>query len=514
MLNTIEEHLQETQHAESAELLMTADAPVKNADVIVVGGGNAGFCAAYAAAERGRSVLLLERGLPGMHGGNSFYTAGATRIAHGGLDDLIGFLEPDERHDRTVVPPYSPEEYAADLAKVTDGRNDPNLTTVLVHESADTVRWLHSLGLKFRLMYERQAYERPDGSFLFWGGLHVGNVGGGEGMISDHTRVSAELGIEVRYGIDVQDLIVDGNTVVGVSIANPDGTQEELLAESVVLAAGGFEASPELRRRHLGEGWEHAVVRGTPYNTGRMIEAAIGIGADRGGDWSTAHSVQWDAKAENNASNRELTNRLTRQSYPLGIIVNNDGERFLDEGADFRNYTYAKYGKVILEQPGSVAYQIFDATLRPMLRTEEYDMPGIGVYQADTLTSLARSIGVDPLALAGTVADFNGNIVTDAAFDPTVKDGRRSTATPPKSNWASAIEKPPFYAYPVTCGITFTFGGLKSDTEGRVLHVDGSAIPGLLVCGEMLGGLFSRNYPGGSGLAAGMVFGKRAGSIA
>lgn len=493
---------------------MNTDVPDSIADVIVVGGGNAGFCAAHAAAERGRSVVLLERGLPGMHGGNSFYTAGATRIAHSGLNDLLDLLEPDERHDRTVVPPYSPEEYAADLAKVTEGRNDPDLTNVLVRESADAVRWLHSLGLKFRLMYERQAYKRPDGSFLFWGGLHVGNVGGGEGMISDHTRVSAELGIKVRYGIDVQELIVDGDTVVGVSLTNAEGVHEEMRADSVVLAAGGFEASPELRRRYLGEGWEHAVVRGTPYNTGRMLEAALAIGADRGGDWSTAHSVQWDAKAENNVSNRELTNRLTRQSYPLGIIVNNQGERFLDEGADFRNYTYAKYGKVILEQPDSVAYQIFDATLRPMLRTEEYDMPGIGVYQAETLTELATSIGVAPNALAGTVEDFNMNIVTDAAFDPTIKDGRLSRATPPKSNWASAIETPPFYAYPVTCGITFTFGGLRSDADGRVLNMDGSAIPGLLVCGEMLGGLFSRNYPGGSGLAAGMVFGKRAGSIA
>lgn len=500
---------------------MAADAPThekleadNDADVIVVGGGNAGFCAAHAAAERGRRVLLLERGLPGMHGGNSFYTAGATRISHGGLDDLRDVLEPDQRHDRTLVPPYSPEEYAADLAKVTEGSNDPDLTDVVVNESAATVRWLHGLGLKFRLMYERQAYERPDGSFLFWGGLHIGNVGGGEGMIADHTRVAGELGVDVRYGIDVHDLILDGDKVVGVIATNSDGDQERLRASSIILAAGGFEANPELRRRHLGEGWQNAVVRGTPYNTGQMLEAALAIGADRGGDWSTAHSVQWDAEAENNASNRELTNRLTRQSYPLGIIVNQEGERFLDEGADFRNYTYAKYGRVILEQPGSISYQVFDATLRPMLRAEEYDMPGVGVHQADSLAELAISIGVDPASLTRTVEEFNANIEVESAFDPTVKDGRRSSVKPPKSNWASAIATAPFYAYPVTCGITFTFGGLRGDTDGRVLRADGSAISGLFVCGEMLGGLFSKNYPGGSGLAAGMVFGRRAGRIA
>lgn len=484
-------------------------------EVVIVGGGNAGFCAAHAAAGRGRSVLLLERGLPGMHGGNSFYTAGATRIAHGGLDDLRDIVDTDERHGRTVVPPYSADEYAADLATVTEGRNDPDLTAVLVAEGAEGLRWLHDLGMRYRLMYERQAYARPDGSFLFWGGLHVGNVGGGEGLVADHTRIAGELGIEVRYGIDVRDLLLgDDGSVVGVSVIDAEGEAIEIHAETVVLAAGGFESSPELRREHLGEGWQHAVVRGTPYNDGRMLEAALAIGADRGGDWSTAHSVQWDAEAPDNASNRELTNRLTRQSYPLGIIVNTAGERFLDEGADFRNYTYAKYGRFILEQPGSVAYQLFDAVLRPMLRTEEYDMPGVGVHEAETIADLAASISVPPDALAHTVESFNASIDTDAVFDPTVKDGRRAATTPPKSNWASAIVTPPFFAYPVTCGITFTFGGLRGDVDGRVLRADGTAISGLLVCGEMLGGLFSGNYPGGSGLAAGIVFGRRAGNIA
>ncbi len=151
-----------------------------SADVIVVGGGNAGFTAAHAAAERGRSVILLEKGSEELSGGNSFYTAGATRIAHGGLADLAGLIEHDDRHASTVVPPYSAQEYAADLAKVTEGRNDPELTEVLISESQSTLRWLNSLGLKYRLMYERQAYERPDGSYLFWGGLHVGNVGDGK----------------------------------------------------------------------------------------------------------------------------------------------------------------------------------------------------------------------------------------------------------------------------------------------------------------------------------------------
>lgn len=486
---------------------------VESIQVVVVGGGNAGFTAAHAAAVRGRSVVLLEKAEKDAAGGNSFYTAGATRIAHNGLEDLAGLVEPDERHAVTVVPPYSEDEYAADLAKVTEGRNDPDLTKVLVSESQSTLRWLNSLGLKYRLMYERQAYERPDDSYLFWGGLHVGNVGGGEGLIEDHTRVAGKLGIDVRYGHAAKSLIMTDGRVTGVVVETPEGTKK-LQAESVIMTAGGFESNPQWRREHLGEGWQNAKVRGTPCNTGDMISAALQVGAARGGDWNSCHSVQWDAFTAKNESNRELTNRLTRQSYPLGIIVNTEGKRFLDEGADFRNYTYAKYGKEILKQPGSVAYQIFDASLRPLLRSEEYEMPGVSEVVADTLEELAAKLGIDAESLEKTVSDFNNSIDRGIPLDPNVKDGRAANTEPVKSNWASPIESGPFYAYGVTCGITFTFGGVKADTHGRVLNEAGEHIEGLYAAGEMLGGLFSANYPGGSGLAAGCVFGRRAGSLA
>jgi tricarballylate dehydrogenase len=338
-------------------------------------------------------------------------------------------------------------------------------------------------------------------------------VDGGEGLIADHTRVADKLGTEVRYGTRATSLLVDDGRLVGVEIENADGSKQ-LRAESVIIASGGFEANPEWREKHLGEGWRNAKVRGTPFNTGEMLAAALSIGAAKGGDWSTAHSVQWDAFTPVNESNRELTNRLTRQSYPLGIIVNREGRRFLDEGADFRNYTYAKYGEKILKQPGSVAYQIFDATLRPMLRKEEYDMPGISVVTADSIEELGRALGIDATQFATTVAEYNASIDTSIPFDPTVKDGRTARVTPPKTHWATPLERAPFYAYPVTCGITFTFGGLAGDVDGRVLSESGESIPGLFVCGEALGGLFSGNYPGGSGLAAGMVFGRRAGRLA
>ena len=294
---------------------------------------------------------------------------------------------------------------------------------MLVDEADGAVRWLHGLGMSYRLLYERQAYEAPDGRLVFFGGLHVGNVDGGVGLMADHTTIAARLGVDVRHATRATDLVMDGGRVAGVRATGPDGPVE-VGAGAVVLAAGGFEADPELRRRHLGPGWERAHVRGTPLNTGDMIAAATRIGAATSGDWAGAHSVQWDAHHPGDAGDRELTNRLTRQSYPLGILVNADGERFVDEGADFRNYTYARYGRAVLEQPGAIAFQLFDATTRPLLRTEEYDMPGVSVATADTIEDLARLVGIAPDRLAATVAAFNASIDVAVPFDPAVKDGR------------------------------------------------------------------------------------------
>lgn len=481
--------------------------------VVVVGGGNAGFSAAHAAAARGRRVLLLEKGLPDQAGGNTYHTAGAFRVAHGGLADVAGLLDPDDRHADTVLPPYREAEFLADLLAVTGGRADPVLSGVLVRESLPALRWLHGLGLRFRLMYERQSYQDAGGREVFWGGLHIGSTGGGKGLVEQHTRAARSAGVRVRYGYRCGELVRDGDRVVGVRWRDAAGAAGTVYAESVVLAAGGFEADPVWRREHLGEGWERALVRGTPLNTGDMLRAALAAGAARGGDWSSCHSTAWDAGAAP-SGDRELTNRLTRQSYPLGIVVNVDGRRFLDEGADFRNYTYAKYGAEILKQPRGLAFQVFDAKIRPMLRSEEYDAPGACVVTADSLAELAAGMGVDPAALAGTVDAFNAAIDESVPFDPAVKDGRAARTEPPKSNWALPIRTPPFYAYPVTCGITFTFGGLRADENGAVRTGSGAPLPGLYVCGEMLGGLFSGNYPGGTGLTAGAVFGRRAGTLA
>ena len=483
-------------------------------DVVVVGGGNAGFSAAHAAREAGASVLLLEKTVEEEAGGNSFYTAGAFRIAFDGLDDLLPLLDAtDERLAATVVPPYPAAAFRADMERVTTGRCDPVLTDLLVAQSAPTIAWLRDKGLEFRLMYERQAY-RSGGTWTFFGGLPLGSVGGGKGLMAQHTAAARAAGIVARYGAALSALRRDERgTVVGLDYRDqrdPHGGEHQVATGAVVLAAGGFEADPVRRERHLGPGWSRALVRGTPSNTGEVLDLALAAGAARAGDWSSCHSVAWDAGAPPGGGNRTLTNQLTRQSYPLGIVVNAEGRRFVDEGADFRNYTYAKYGREILKQPGGVAFQLFDAKTRPLLRSEEYDSLPITGASAETLDELAELLGIDAVGLRQTVAAFNAAVV-DVPFDPAVKDGRAARVRPPKSNWAQALDTPPFYGYAVACGITFTFGGLRIDRNARVLGASGAPIGSLYAAGEMVGGLFYGNYPGGTGLTSGAVFGRIAG---
>jgi tricarballylate dehydrogenase len=497
--------------------------PEERYDVVVVGGGNAGFSAAHAAREAGASVLLLEKAPADEAGGNSYYTAGAFRFPHNGLAGLVPLLaERDDRLATTTVPPYPEDAFAEDMHRVTGGRTDPVLARPMVTRAAGTVRWLAGHGIRWRLMYERQAYSSGPagsaapagparGSWTFFGGLAVGTDGGGKGLIAQHTRAAHASGTRIRYGARVVGLARRGRAVTGVRYVDGAGTERQVTAGAVVLAAGGFEADPARRERYLGAGWSRALVRGTPGNTGEVLDMAIEAGAGRHGDWSSCHSVAWDAAAPPGGGERRLTNQLTRQSYPLGIVVNTEGRRFLDEGADFRNYTYARYGREILRQPGGRAFQLFDAQTRPMLRTEEYDSRPISEQVADTIEDLAAKLGIDPGGLAETVARFNASI-TDVPFDPAVKDGRAARTDPPKSNWALALSSPPYYGYAVACGITFTFGGVHVDEGARVLDESGSAIPGLYAAGEMVGGLFSGNYPGGSGLTAGAVFGRLAGS--
>ena len=413
--------------------------------MIVVGAGNAGLCAAHAARERGRRVLVLEKADEAWSGGNSAFTAGAIRIAHGGLEDVRDLVEGVE--ENTDLDPYTADDFLADMRRVTLGRGDEDMARVLVGDSGDVVRWLRDKGLRFRLMYERQANE-VDGRQRFWGGLALGTVDGGEGLMAQHRAAAQRDGIELRHGAAVEDLLRgDDGAFTGVAVRSADGTRAHLEAGAVVLAAGGFESNPQMRAAQLGPNWDVAKVRGTPHNTGEVLRAALAHGAQAYGHWSGCHAIQWDAGAPP-TGDRELTNRYSRQSYPVAIVVNADGERFIDEGADFRNYTYAKYGAEVLRQPQGIAAQIFDANTVQMLRTIDYEAPGATRVDADTLAELAAKLNIDPERFERTVAEFNAAI-GPGDFDPTVKDGKGTQGIdPPKSNWALPVEQAAVHRVP------------------------------------------------------------------
>jgi tricarballylate dehydrogenase len=483
-------------------------------DVVVVGAGNAAFCAALAARERAERVLVLDKAPRDRTGGNSFFTAGAFRVAYGSLARLRPLVDDlsDEQAARIDMPRYGEAEFGEDMRRLTHGRCDPELTAILIGESLEAVAWMRAQGARWELMYARQSHRVGD-RIRFWGGLALGAVDGGKGLIRRHTEAARSRGIEIRYATPALALeqAADGR-VVGVVVGTERG-RETIAADAVVLACGGFEADPRMRATYLGPNWDIARVRGTPFNTGDGLRMALDAGAQPYGHWSGCHAVFWDAGAPP-SGDWELTNRLSKLSYPIGVLVNAEGRRFVDEGADFRNYTYARYGAEVLRQPGAVAYQLFDARTEPLLREDEYRAPGATRVQADTIEELAARLSLNPETLAQTIREFNA-AVQPGPFDPSVKDGKFTLGLdPPKSNWAQPLDTPPFVCFPVTCGITFTFGGLRIDAHGRVLDGSERPMPGLYAAGELVGGLFYHNYPGGSGLTAGSVFGRRAGAAA
>ena len=485
-------------------------------DVCVAGAGNAALCAAISAAEKGARVLVLERAPHSENGGNSRFTAGGFRFVYSGVDDLRDLCDLSESEiEMSEFGSYTEDQFFDDMFRVTEFRCDPDLVEVLVRNSLPTIRWLHDRGVRFVPMYGRQAF-KTEGKFRFWGGLSVEARGGGPGLVDMETEIAKQAGVEIRYAAKVTNLLYNGERVEGV-VVRENGKIGEIRSRSVVLATGGFEANPEMRSRYLGRDWELAKVRGTRFNTGAGIRMAIDIGAAPYGNWSSCHAVAWDLNAPE-FGDLSVGDQFQKHSYPFSIIVNLDGERFLDEGADLRNYTYAKYGRTILEQSNQTAWQIFDAKVQHLLR-DEYRIRQITKVSANTIEELAEILyhehGMNRDQFVRTVADFNAAVHSDIPFDPTIKDGRSTDGLAvKKSNWAMTLDKPPCEAYGVTCGITFTFGGLRITPNAEVLDEDLEPIPGLFAAGELVGGLFYHNYPGGTGLMNGAVFGRIAGNSA
>ena len=503
-------------------------------EIVVLGSGAAALTTALEAlttsSQPAPRVLILEKSPVSWAGGNGYFTAGAYRIAHGGLPDILPLVSnvPAELASKVDLEPYTREDFAGDLKRVTGGKSDVELGRKVVEEGLGLVRWLKEVGgVKWEMSFRRQAFE-VEGRWKFWGGLCLMVGGQGKGLIASLLGAVREKGGVVVFDVKGKDVVVgkDGR-VSGIEVERA-GQSFEIKAGAVVLCAGGFEANPELRKKFLAEGWEKAHTRGTPYNTGDMLLAAQRVGAKLVGDFSSGgcHSTAWDYDSPADGGDREKTNEFTKSGYPLGIMVNSAGQRFVDEGVDLRNYTYAKFGRAILEQPGGVAWQIWGTQGQKWLRSEEYRNEIVRKTWAKDVEELAEKLGQDGLtdkeSFVKTLKEFDQAVAAhaeehpDVALNPAVKDGLSTQSSGQqlalaKSNWALPITEAPLLAVKVTSGITFTFAGLAIDPEDAgVLRDDGSKIEGLYCAGEMVGGLFYNNYPGGSGLTAGGVFGRRA----
>ena len=319
-------------------------------------------------------------------------------------------------------------------------------------------------------------------------------------------------GVHVAYETPAESLLTgtDG-AVSGVRGMESTGPIDVLARGGVVIAGGGFEASEALRVKPLGPHMKSPILRGTRHNTGEGLTMAMDIGAQPAGDWGDFHSAVLDAR-----STPFECGVTAVYIFQLGLFIDEDGQRFLDEGEDFRDQTYVKFSKSILAHKGGVSWNLFDNKPRAedsdgwkrALRTAEEPV------EAGSLDELAPVMGIDAAVLSKTVAEFNA-ACRPGPYDPIALDGLGTRGlTPDKTNWARPLDTPPFLAIPVTGGITFTFGGLRADPRARVIDTKGAVIPGLYVAGEAMGELFYGNYMGAPSVLRGLVFGRIAGSEA
>ncbi|HVC43718.1 MAG TPA: FAD-dependent tricarballylate dehydrogenase TcuA [Candidatus Binataceae bacterium] len=481
-------------------------------DVIVVGAGNAALAASVAARNAGAErVLVLEKAPEAMRGGNTHYSGGLLRIAFERVEEILhlvpkarelpGFVEGIEAYPR--------DAFMADLKRMTANRTDPELAETLVANSYATASWMAEQGIRFEPAISLGAVRV--GNLIKWPkGAIIRAVHEGVGLSRMWFTAAERKGVTIRYGAAATRLVLDGaGRVCGVAVRDATGFHE-VVGRAIVLGCGGFEANAAWRAQYLGRPWDHAKVRGTPHNQGDGLRMACEIGAMPWGQWSGCHATPINAAAPP-FGDRQLTDKTNRLSYPYGVMINRAGLRFVDEGEDQAFFTYAKFGGIILNQPGGVAYQIFASKVRHLLEPRYATSDPI---EAPSLAELVDRLEVDREAARRTLEEYNA-AAGEGPFNPGDRDGLATRGLAlGKSNWAQRLDTPPFLAWPVTGGITFSFGGLKINDRAQVVGTNWEPIAGLYACGEMVGGLFHSNYPGGSGLMSGAVFGRIAGASA
>lgn len=463
---------------------MIGDVPSYDFDVVVVGGGIAGLCAALTAREDGASVMLAEKAPQAERGGNTRFADAQMRFPH----------EADEYGART----YTEEEMIDDMMRISRGRANRELIETLVRNARNTVDWLTELGIEWEPGYPHTA------------GYRRSPKEGGQGLVDTLFRRLDGRGGVSSYETAAVELLTDASSsVTGVRCSSPDGVVDLNARGGVILACGGFQANVQMRVAHLGRFADSLILRGSRFNTGEGIRMALAIGAQPAGQWGDYHSAVIDARSP--AIECGVT---ALYNFQMGIIVDGQGKRFLDEGEDFRDHTYVKFGKAIIEEADGTAFCIFD---QQMVQREEFARAWRPVgppIEATSIGDLATALSIAPEQLVRTVDDYNG-AVQPGSFDLDRLDGKHTEGlTPAKSNWAMRLEEPPFVAIPVTGGITFTFGGLKVDSTARVIDVADRPIAGLYAAGEPMGEIFYHNYPGASSVIRGAVFGRIAGTEA
>jgi len=451
-------------------------------DVAVVGGGNAALSAALTARRAGARVVVLECAPRHLRGGNSRH-ARNLRCAHAAPTDVL-------------TEAYSEDELFEDLKRVNDGETDEALTRLVVGRSAECIPWMQACGARFQTALRGTLQlDRTNAFFL----------GGGTALMNSYYAAAERLGVEARYDTEVVGLDLRDGTFRSATVAN-GGRRDEVRANALVLAAGGFEANLEWLRRAWGEAARNFVIRGTPYNTGTVLRLMLDAGASSVGDPKECHAVAVDGRAPQ--FDGGIVTRL--DCVPLGIAVNRDAERFYDEGEDFWPKRYAIWGKLVAGQPEQLAYAIVDAKVRDRF------MPSVfPPLEAQSIRELAAKLSLPPERLEATVAAFN-RAVRDGSFDPTTLDDCRTEGlTPAKSHWAQRLDTPPYAGYPLRPGITFTYLGLKIDAAARVLATNGAPFANVYAAGEiMAGNVLRKGYIAGIGMTIGTVFGRIAGESA
>jgi tricarballylate dehydrogenase len=452
-------------------------------DVLVVGGGNAALCAAITARQAGAGVLLVESAPRAFRGGNSRHTRNL-RAMH-------------DRPNEVLTDAYKEDEYWDDLLRVTGGQTDESLARMTIRASSGVFGWMKAAGVRFQ----------PS----LTGTLNLGRtnaffLGGGKALVNAYYLTAEKLGVEILYDTEVVAVNLDDGTARSVDITYK-GFPETIRARCVIASSGGFQANLDWMREYWGDAVDNFVIRGTPYNRGRILKNLLDQGVGAVGDPTQFHAVALDARAPK--FDGGITTRL--DSVPYSVVVNHNGERFYDEGEDVWPKRYAIWGRLIAQQPGQIAYSICDTKAFPLF------MPSVfPAMKANSLEELAVQLKLDPVKVRETIDGFNRAVKPRQVFDNLKLDGSATEGlTPNKTNWARAVDKPPFYGYPLRPGITFTYLSVRVNDKAQVLMENGQPTANLFASGEIMSGnILGKGYLAGFGMTIGTVFGRIAGQEA